>query len=345
MTLPVEITEINEGREYSDDEKGERTGTRVFRLRYDIATPGPGQAIINQLVKRYDIYQEPGGFIDETCLATKGNAAPEDPGGSFNHLVTISYSTKWWDEVARGLLVADTGATGPRPHGGGGSEPEANSPANPIARPWQLSWGTVTMRELLERDRDIDNTADKRGFLIRTTAGVPYDPPLETERRLLTLTVKRNTTSYVAQTAQLYFNTTNRNDFTVGRPGAFLAGAVFAPGTVKCEYWIADTEFENGIPFYAETIFFVINEGRVIPSGPHKGELSGWRRVLLNAGLQELKDGKIKDILTKQGHPISKPWPLDVVGEKLEDGYAESDLLYRDFVEFSPADFEVFRLS
>ncbi len=342
MAIPVEITEISQGREASDDEKGERTYTRVFRLRYDVATPGPGQAIVQQLVQRYNVYQEPGGYIDEAALATKGTAAPESPDDSFNHLVTIYYSTKWWDDTARALLIADSGTTGARPHGSGGSKPEDNSPANPLARPWQLSWGTVGIRELLEHDYD-DSTSDKQGFLIRTTAGVPYDPPLETERRLLTLTVKRNTTTYVAQTAQLYFDTTNRNDFYVGRPGAFLAGAVFPAGTVKCEYWIAETGFENEVPFYAETIFFVINLGRVIPNST--GKRAGWLRVLLNAGLQELKDGKLKDIMHTPGHPVSKPWPLDIGGLALVPGYADGDLIYRTFVEFPRADFEVFRLS
>src|SRR5262245_59198801 len=192
-TSLLSITEISQGADVDVGTQGERKYHRVFRLEYDGPTTGPAKAIIDQLVKRYDIYQEPSGFVDEAALAISATGAAEDPDTSYNWLVTVYYSSRWWDEIARNQQSGGSGTAGKPPHGGGGGneKPDDNSPANPLARPWKYRYTRIDQREAMEYDFDPDSPGG-RGFLIGLTNGKPYDPPLETERGLRVITIERN---------------------------------------------------------------------------------------------------------------------------------------------------------
>lgn len=331
VALLLSIDEISQGADVDVDDRGERKYHRVFRLTYDGPTTGPAKAIIDQLVKRYDVYEEPSGFIDEGALAISATAQAEDPDTSYNWLATVFYSSRWWDEVAQAIQSGGVGTTGPPPSpSSGGSSPEDNSPANPLARPPKYRWGWVSEREVMERDYDPDTIGGTGNPMVHTN-GVPFDPPLETERKLLTLTIERNTLNYDPVFALTFYDHVNLYDVTIGE-------RTFSPGTVKCEYWTAESQGpENRITYWAETLQFTIKRGRLIPNDVD-GKRAGWLRVTLNAGLQELRGGKLKDII-RQGHPVSIPWPLKLNGEALPEGYATTDLIYRTFVEFPPTDF------
>lgn len=338
MASPVEITEISQGRDAVADERFERTATRVFRVRYNVATPGPAQAILDQLIRRYDRYAEPGGFVDDAMLATKASSSPEDGESNFNHLVTVNYSTRWWDEVARNEHSGGVGNTGPRP-GGGGGQPDAVSPANPLARPPRYRWGFTTLRALMERDRDPTYNGGN-GRAIRLTNKRPLDPPLETDRKLLTCTVDRNTPVFSSSLAEQTIDHVNSQLFT-------LAGRDFVAGVVKCDVWEAESqEPENSILYWAERIVFIINRGFTIPHsdiGSGTDQESKWLRVILQADTCELTNGSgVVTPIMKKGERVDKPWPLNSQGAKLPDNHTEDDLYYRAYVEFPPADFSVF---
>lgn len=336
MATPVEITEVSQGRDAADNVTGERRYTRVFRVRYDIATPGPAQAIRDQLVKRYDSYVEPGGFADLQALATDGGSSPEDGENNFSHLVTIKYTTRWWDEAARGIQSGGIGATGPKP-GGGGGEPDPTSPANPLARPPIYSWSFTTLSKVFDHDYD-PAWNDGSGRTVNMVNGRSYDPPLMTERKLLTCTVERNTISFNPHDADAMNDTVNADDFRLG-------GRTWIAETVKCEHWTAKSEYENGIGFWAEHIVFIINRGVVLTNSDlGANQPTKWRRAMLQADTHELVGGKLKPIIPKGGHPIDRPWPLKTTGDAhpLTSAVAEADLYYRCFVEFPPKPFSVF---
>lgn len=327
MIVPDDIREISAGRNYEDNQTGERRGTRVFRVSYPQATPGPGQAIIDQIVKRYDRYEEPGGFIDAACLATTGTAAPEDPENCFNHLVSVQYSTRWWDAADAAQFSGGTGNVGKKP-GGGGSEPSADSPANPLARPAHYSWGTITTREVLEYDLD--------GNLVATAAGVPFNPPYETEREMQTLTVERNTNTYDQEIARRMMDTVNDSDIRI-------LNRDYDKGMVRLKTWTADTAIENNIRFWQERLVLWFRKGKLIPNrDPPEYQL--WKVVLLNAGTKELRAGKTIDITHHQGHPDSEPWPLNTSGRALSDGYVAAEINYKVFKEFADSNFDALAL-
>lgn len=341
MPSPTAINEIQAGRDASSNERREQTATRVFRVMYDEATPGPVQAILDQMVRRYDKYQEPGGVVDDSMLAVSVASAPEDPETCHNHLVTIRYSSRWWDDVSRGEQSGGVGATGSRPGGaGGGGEPDATSPAHPLARPPEYQWGFTTVSAIMTRDRD-PTIAGGNGRAVRLTNNRPVDPPLVTERKLLTCSVARNTQGFNPTVARQTIDCVNNADF-------IIAGKSFESGVVKCDVWEAKSEYENGVGYWAERIVFIMNYGFVIPvsdiidvSGGIN-EQSKWRRVVLQADTYELSGGKVIPIMFKGGQAVDKPWPLSSTGTKLAEGHAETDLYYRGYVEFPPINFGVF---
>lgn len=328
MATLLSITEISQGADVDVGTQGERKYHRVFRLEYDGPSTGPGKAILDQLVKRYDSYEEPGGLEDRAALAVSASASAEDPDVSFNWLATVYYTTQWWDEVARNQLSGGTGTTGQPPGGGGGGAGD-NSPANPLARPWKYRFGRVPERLIMERDYDPD-TEEKKGIIVGTTAGIPFDPPLETERGLRTITIERNTITYDPLFAATFEDTVNNVDITIGQ-------RTYSAESLKCESWTADTEGpENGVVYFAETIILIHKLGKNIPNH-NPPTRSRWRRIMRNAGLQEKKSGKIKDIM-RQGSAVSKPWPLDPQGQALAENYLDADVYYRQFIEFPPKD-------
>jgi hypothetical protein len=328
MISPLEITEISQGRDVDVGLIGERKYHRCFRVRYGQATSGPGQAMFDQFIRRYSVYAEPGGFVDEGALAITAAASPEDGENSYNWVVTVYYSSRWWLEVEQALHSGGTGKTGGSP-GGPEQKPGDTSPANPLARPAKYSWGFATQREVMEFDFDPDNPK-----VVRNTAGCKFLPPYETERKLRTLTVERNVSEFLEPFATSYMDTVNQSDLRI-------LGNLYDAGTVRLDHWTAESQLpENGISFWTERLFFVFKKGRLVPNFPNRPFYAAWKVVLENAGTKEMRNGKLTPII-RTAHPEGEPWPLDKNGKALDAPLDPLSVNYLTFTEFPAMNFDL----
>lgn len=143
---------------------------------------------------------------------------------------------------------------------------------------------------------------DKFGNPITNSAGDPFDPPITIDDSRSTMTVTRNEliSAFNLSLAETFRDTINAGVWNG-----------FAAHTVKCGI-ISTSEPQydsnNFVYYYTVTYPFMIDR-------------NGWRKVILDAGCNELDSyGNPRPIMNK-GQQVSDPVPLDGAGHRLMEGY------------------------
>lgn len=158
--------------------------------------------------------------------------------------------------------------------------------APPEQRPPQYSWSCGQFeKENIEHDIDGELITNTVGDIMRTKKDDP--------RPTLSITTWHGTPNF--NLAYLYRNAVNQDTFFGSQQG-----------TAK----ISDIKYDS--EEFEDTTIWKFQ--RQISFNPE-----GWKDQLVNAGLNELKDGKKTPILVK-GQPVSEPVALTEDGEVLPDG-------------------------
>lgn len=171
-------------------------------------------------------------------------------------------------------------------------KPVDNSPTDPADDPISISGEYEDYLVALDADRD--------GKAIETTAGEPYDPPIEEEATLFVLVLEKTETAAPYAKAYAHHNRVNDSAFYGAAPETLLVKIGFSnffwrnPDTgVLVERWKLRYRFK------------------------HKAE--GWQREILDAGFAELIGGKLVEIVDEEGNRPSNAVKLDGAGRKLAD--------------------------
>lgn len=315
------VYEIPDSRNAGLDERGQRRYTRVFRVETDTMLSGPGEAISYIPVRRFDPYEESGGYADRGALADTVDAVMEAPGETLDWIVTVNYSSRFWDEVQRAEQSGGVGSTGevpPNPtsgsSGGGGEPSDSASPINPLLRPPVKRWGTMKESRVMEFDQDPDVEG---GVAMTNTVGDRFDPPYMRPETILTLSIEKNQLEYDAATIIEFYDCTNLTE---------MFG--FASGWVKFESSTAVSQYENGFTYWSVTYEFAIRR-------------NGWDQEILNVGYFELVDG-VKVPITINGVPVQTPQPLKLDGSRLSEAeIAAGDFVYLNRKPFGKADLSI----
>lgn len=315
------VYEIPDNRNAGLDERGQRRYTKVFRVEADSMLSGPGEAISYIPVRRFDPYEESGGYVDRGALADTVDASMEAPGESLDWLVTVTYSSRFWDEVERAEQsggVGEVGETPPNPtsgsSGGGGEPSDSASPVNPLLRPPVKRWGAVKDSRVMEFDRDPDVAG---GVAMVNTVGDRFDPPYMRPETHLTLSIDKNQLEFDAPTISEFYDCTNLTD---------MFG--FGPGTVKFEHATAVSQYENGFSYWSATYEFTIRP-------------EGWDLEILNVGYFELVDD-VKVPITINGVPVQTPQPLNSDGTRLTKTQIDNgEFVYLNRKPFPKADLSI----
>ena len=183
---------------------------------------------------------------------------------------------------------------------------------NPLDRPLDISWGSNSYTEPV--DKDIN------GDPIDSSAGEPFDPSVERENSRPVLTVVKNQASFTASTKLDYENRINADTFY---------GA--EPGWAKMADIQAQKAYENGVSYWRVTYQIEFKPG-------------GWTKEVLDQGFYKLTttgEGEsattqkelIKD---KDNLPLNQPALLDGSGGELA---ANADPVFLDFEVYETAVF------
>lgn len=165
---------------------------------------------------------------------------------------------------------------------------------NPLNRPARIRWSTVVMRMPVFYDRD--------GKPILNTAGEPFDPPLEVDRKLPVVEVRKNLASVPSWILD-YREAINSTAWTID--GVIILAKCAMMESVE----VSEVQVENDIS-YREVAYRAV----VAPTA------LGWQPRLLNAGYSELvgsgNNQKLAPIVINGTTP-SHPVPLDANGRRI----------------------------
>jgi len=143
-----------------------------------------------------------------------------------------------------------------------GSQDPGDLQENPLLRPAEITWDNEPFTEIVEFETDFDRTP------VLNSQHRPYDPPIEREGSLLSLTIVRNEAGFDTFDAASALNppAINKDPFFGAEP--FVA---------KITRYTGDLQYENGVQFYSVTRKFVFN--------PEK-----WDKVVLDTGVVAVED-------------------------------------------------------
>lgn len=318
----VAVDKIFDGRTFSADDRGIRTYRQVWRVQVDNQAMGPLLiAAAPGLPRRYRMYEDGAGVVDEMALAMSIDAHPQEEENPFIWLVNVDYSTKIWEEILRSLASGGRGAA-TNPHDSGGDNQTSNDPLDPVNKPWTLRWGTQKVMRPIRWDY--------RNVGVVNGANDLFDPLPEVPERIGVFTVSRNVRVYDASLIDTLRDTVNADIFRG-----------YDPGFVLLDDATAESEFENGYYFWKENYQFLIcpskynTDGRFDPTktytDPDDATLpslavyikrNGWNfrdGRLLNAGWNQIVAAKKVPITAGDGQRYTKPSLLDKNGVKLAD--------------------------
>lgn len=169
---------------------------------------------------------------------------------------------------------------------------------NWIMAPWtappSLDWASEQVEWAITHDRD--------GEPILNTAGDPFDPPILDSFSIPIATVSRVEKSYNPLWIPNYENTTNKN--------AWLG---WAAETVLCKS-IAGSRFIDPDWGVLWNVTYSYAFKPTVKAVDDTVIQAGWDAYVLNAGLREKKDGKLRPIHLGNA-PTSTPLPLDDDGK------------------------------
>jgi hypothetical protein len=176
---------------------------------------------------------------------------------------------------------------------------DLNEDQNVLLRDAEVEWDSFTEKKA--------STRDLNGNEYRTSSGSPYDPPIEEDVTVHTLTVTKNQDiSYdVAANKLLFEDALNQNGWFVPPGGIATA---YAAETARCVKIKARTAKEGEFEYLVVTYEFHI-------------KASGWELRIADMDTMKLDaNGKQQNITDKMfGGFVTKPVFLDGVGGLLED--------------------------
>lgn len=285
-------TEIWDSRQGSIDQQGQRSYTREYRVITDDWTDGP--KVVRQAtgIPRVGDPYAPSGTETDTAAVVTSVTPRQNPEHPTVWLVRVEYRTRQIDPL------------------------QANE--DPLDRPAQIEWSFVPYRKVVWED--IDNNA------IDSSAGEPFDPPVEIDDSRPVLRITRNESGFDPARAVEYQDAVN--------DAAFFGGAV---GQVKVASISASNQFEAGIEFWRVSYeFHFRREGwalKVLDRGFLR--LTAGARTLATLPAHDASGGKILD------QPVSAPILLDGAGAPLAVGGTPQ---YRTFNVYKSKDFSVLGL-
>lgn len=296
------VTEIMEARQASADRKGTRSYTRRWRVHSDTPLDGPLTACLAVPVLRFDPYAEPGGLVDFGALAEDIVGVPQSPDDHYRWIVTIRYSSAWWDIFAR------DSAKPSKPHGSPqNNNSDKDSLINPLNRPPRVSYGMSFGDRYLEQDFSNPPKA------LSNSAHDKFDPPYMIPEAYPTITVERNEPFFDLDKQVFYSLTINTKTFLNQEPY-----------TVLCYQITGSNEYENGF-VYAKVVY----EFRI--------RRKTWKLQALDQGLAYIDpiNGDKRAVIDGFGSGYSQPIPLDGTGFPLAIG---ADPVYLEFQVYDQQD-------
>jgi len=178
--------------------------------------------------------------------------------------------------------------------------------------------------------RETAATVDRDGVDVLNAAGDPFDPPLAGEARTTVFEVSRK---------ERRFDRDRIDDFEGKVNGSTWMG--FPAESVKCVSVVGSCEWSDDIGAYLWSVDYQFGYRK--PAVVAETSVSGWAEVVLDAGLRQLKDGKLVKILGPDGSPVSKPVPLKDDGAVASpaDGVIWKVLYLAETADFSALDLPV----
>lgn len=316
MSAIIEVREVIDGLGLTQSRDGSRSRTRAYMVETD------GTATLDDITSASDgitsvpgwgdPYISPEGVLDSSIVATDKRVSSRAPTifrveVVYESQVTTAGSsavpdggTAKFGEGGLDSLAGTAGADGSGEgayeqqggEAGGGAAGETGGPPtfipNPLLRPPEISWSTRAEMAVVEEDKD--------GNAIVNSAGIPFDPPLEVEERIVVLTVVKNMARYDGIKMADYIGRTNVRKWLNQLPGKWR----LADST-------ADKVIEEGFAFWKVRMIFEFRA-------------KGWNRRILDAGYMQLNDlGDDWDpCIDRLGNRATRPMPLDGMGYQLD---------------------------
>lgn len=304
----VEVKALKDGIRHSVSVES-RTYTATLRAKVSSVSDGP-IAVRDYLATQFGLtagasWRWPlGGVATETDPAAflQGIDIAHETNDGLSYRVTLNYAP-----------------VDPAEFGAGAGAVLNNWIMAPWTAPPTLDWASEQVEWALLRDRD--------GESILNTAGDPFDPPLLDSLSIPIATVSRVEKSYNPLWIPNYENTTNRNAWLGWPAESVLCRQITGSRFIDPDWGVLWTVVYS----FAFRPEILAADSTVIDAG--------WDAYVLNAGLRELKDGKLRPILLGNS-PASSPLPLDIDGKYDPQGDPE----YLRFKVKRTSDFDDFNM-
>lgn len=171
--------------------------------------------------------------------------------------------------------------------------PDEEAEENPLLRPAIIDRSPVSRQRPISRDAN--NT------LIQTTAGEPFNPPVEREEHAPAFTITKNMASWPAAMELAYQDSIN--DDTISIPSK---GIVYGAGVGKFNGFSGRESWENNYHFWVVTMEI-------------ECDWQGWNKPIVNAGYSELVEFGAVDyllpIILGNGERPAGPVLINTAGE------------------------------
>jgi hypothetical protein len=201
-----------------------------------------------------------------------------------------------------------------------GAQADNTFTVNPVLAPPAVRWGSERM--------EIACIYDRTGKpIVNAGVGDPFDPPLTRPYTVPIVNVTRTLTTFDPNWVFDYQDHINEFDW-LGFPA----------GTVLCKELAGNRVFHSDYGWlWEQVVAFAFKPIRTADDGTIIE--NGWAEVILNTGLREKVDGKIRKVIVDNS-PVNSPVPLTSKGKydpDDEQGYVVFDI-------YPTADFAAFDL-
>lgn len=340
--------EIWSGRVGDFNDQAVRNYTRVFQVRFTVAEIAAGPLSVVDIIglpRAGDIYIGKNGETDIGAWCRSANAKQD---GDDPRFWTVEY--KYSSEASDSEDPATEASSGSSSSSGG-------TPRDPLLRAPTIRWGKMSYTRA--EAKALGFRLDAEGVPIfdtvtpATSAGEPYDPPLEREVTVLTLTITINKAEFDPVEAAEYGDAVNETTFTI-------LGDQWPLAAVRCMGITGDFRYEQGISYWMTTYEFAFRHVTGDGSNPLPGE--GWWEWKLDAGhyaqktykwtftTDEAADGGPSMVVTAENtvlrdvtdlSPVNGLVLLDGLGKALEIGEAP---VFRQFMVYPLKDFNLLNI-
>jgi hypothetical protein len=294
-------------------------GIRKYTERYLVTTDAPTTAL-RSIVDYSGVPDYGDGFSDDPISVVQNKSARQVDGTRTKFEVTVQYE----------------------PYERSGHNSGDDEFNNPLDAPPEYSWGFAS--------REIALTHDINDNPIINTAGDQFIPATEITLYDLQLTIVQNVEDYRPEQSWLSIGTVNEKAFVVAGLEIPIKSALMTERTASSEVFEDESE---RIEYWKVTTVLVLRVesewiakraggvvGGVVQPMVALGPRNAWFRRILNAGLDEIKNGKPERI-SVDGQKASDPKLLK------EDGTYEADSTGAVWVGaevYFATDFGVFQL-